>query len=40
MMEDWSSINFIRSLNFTTVNNKDLNKKPTMRIFDTNKKQE
>ena len=25
-MEDWSSINFIESLNFTTVNQKDLNK--------------
>ena len=27
MMEDWSSINFIESLNFTTVTQKDLNKK-------------
>ena len=26
MMEDWSSINFIESLNFTTVTQKDLNK--------------
>ena len=26
MMEDWSSMNFIQSLNFTTANKKDLNK--------------
>ena len=26
MMEDWSSINFIESINFTTVTQKDLNK--------------
>ena len=26
MLEDWSSVNFIQSLNFTTVNKTDLNK--------------
>ena len=26
MIEDWSSINFIQSLNFTTVTKKDFNK--------------
>ena len=33
MMEDWSSVNFIQSLNFTTVNKTGLNKNQQREIW-------